>query len=168
MLNKKIPAGREFFYATIELCDGFTSVTNKYQFNRKSFTAILLTRNNFICYNLCSETVEDPCRKGLSFMYYLIHPEADVLLDRMSPEDMVIYDDVRRRLDWWDELKKSKYTDGVEHIDDYVLYPVDLIADKSWTDDDYVVATLKDFEIIDTLVIDADGKRKVYVKLKED
>ena len=28
----------------------------------------MLTRNNFICYNRCSETVEDPCRKGLSFM----------------------------------------------------------------------------------------------------
>jgi hypothetical protein len=101
-------------------------------------------------------------------MYYLIHPEADVLLEKMSPEDMVIYDDVRRRLDWWDELKKSKIINDVEHIDDYVLYPVDLAADKSWTNDDYVVATLKDFEVIDTLVVNVDGKRKVYVKLKED
>lgn len=102
-------------------------------------------------------------------MYYLIHPQADFLLDKMSPEDMVIYDDVLRRLEWWDELKKSKNVDIlIEHIDDYVMYPVDIAADKSWTDDDYVVATLKDFEDIDTLVIDANGKRKVYVKLKED
>lgn len=102
-------------------------------------------------------------------MYYLIHPQADFLLEKMSPADMVIYDDALRRLLWWDELKKSKNVDIlVEHIDDHVLYPVDIAADKSWTDDDYVVDTLKDFEDIDTIVVNAGGKRKVYVKLKED
>jgi len=67
MLNKKIPAGREFFYATIELCDEFTaSQTNTNLIARVN--GDFVARNNFICYNLCSELVEDPCRKGLSFM----------------------------------------------------------------------------------------------------
>lgn len=108
--------------------------------------------------------VEDPCRKGLSFMYYLIHPQADFLLDKMSPTDMVIYDDVLRRLEWWDEIKDSKYSNDIEKIDDYIFCDIDSIAKHAWTTAENVGETLKELDDIDIIEVEIKGKKKYFIK----
>jgi len=100
-------------------------------------------------------------------MYYLIHPQADQLLKNMPPDDMVIYDDVLRCLLQWEDYKESKYQNDIEHIDDYVIYDVDRAAKISWTDREYVIETLEEFDDIDILAIDVDGKNKIYIRGKE-
>lgn len=69
MLNKKIPAGREFFYGTIELC-GHVTRSHK---QKLTLTAGFLFANfALVCYTKLSNVFEDPCRKGLSFMRNLL------------------------------------------------------------------------------------------------
>lgn len=55
------------FYATIEICGEFTASQTNNNLTARVID-VFVARNKCLCYNQSSELVEDPCRKGLSFM----------------------------------------------------------------------------------------------------
>ena len=108
--------------------------------------------------------VEDPCRKGLSFMRLPEPGTPYQLLKKYSPSQLVIYNEA-----YFYAVENGRESGGDKqpnHIDDYYELDVDYISKIAWVSNDEVIDTLKTVfkDDFDLLEVDKGGKKKYFIK----
>lgn len=117
-----------------------------------------------MCYNDCSETVEDPCRKGLSFMRLPEPGTMYQLLKKYSPSQLVVFNEAYFFAT--ENGRECGSGEPVNHIDDYYELDSEYISKVAWLPEGEVINTIKTVfkDDFDLLEVDKDGKKKYFIK----